>query len=123
MCQLYPINLSSRWIPSPTFLPKDLSLECVVTFSCPSLLTIGCQSLDAVYALLKERSVGFDVTKEFEASGLFVGASITVNSAQVCGAMFSPHYKITNFTQDVAAISKTPGVVAIRPVVRIPPPK
>lgn len=88
-----------------------------------SLLTIGCQSLDAVYALLKERSVGFDVTKEFEASGLFVGASITVNSAQVCGAMFSPHYKITNFTQDVAAISKTPGVVAIRPVVRIPPPK
>ena len=79
--------------------------------------------MDAVYASLRERSVGFDVTKEFEASGLFVGASITVNSAQVGRIMSFLPQKVTHFLQDVSAISKTPGVVAIRPVVRVPPPK
>ncbi|KAF8187464.1 pyrolysin [Pholiota molesta] len=64
------------------------------------------RSLDAVYASLQERAIGFDVNKEYDASGLFVGASVTVKSAQ-----------------DVAAIANTPGVKAIRPVVRIAAPK
>lgn len=39
--------------------------------------------LDVVYASLQERGVGFDVNKEFDATGLFVGASVTLKSAQV----------------------------------------
>ena len=37
------------------------------------------QSLDAVYATLQERGVSFDVTKEFDSAGLFVGAAVTLN--------------------------------------------
>ncbi|KAF9547696.1 subtilisin-like protease [Agrocybe pediades] len=64
------------------------------------------RSLDAVYESLRSRAIKFDVTKEFDSSGLFVGAALTLNSAQ-----------------DVAAIASTPGVKSIRPVVRFDPPK
>ncbi|KDR78150.1 hypothetical protein GALMADRAFT_224528 [Galerina marginata CBS 339.88] len=57
-------------------------------------------SLDAVYASLTEKSVRFDVTKEFNSAGLFVG-----------------------FFQDAVAIANTPGVKAIRPVVRFNQPR
>ncbi|KAJ7594531.1 subtilisin-like protease [Mycena floridula] len=55
-----------------------------------------------LYAALKERDVGFDVKKEFDSSGLFVGAFVTL--------------------QDAKKLATTPGIKAIRPVKRIPRP-
>ncbi|KAH9484870.1 Minor extracellular protease vpr [Psilocybe cubensis] len=54
------------------------------------------RSLDAIYSSLRERNVEFEVTKEFDTEGIFVGASVVLN--------------------DVAAIENTPGIKAIRPV-------
>ncbi|CAA7260648.1 unnamed protein product [Cyclocybe aegerita] len=59
------------------------------------------RSLDAVYATLQERDVAFDIDREFDSAGLFVGAALTVNTPQ-----------------DAAALATAPGIKAIRPVVR-----
>lgn len=82
------------------------------------------QSLDAIYASFNERAINFGVNKEFVASGLFIGASLTVNSIQVCTTSFRLFHAFLDIVlQDVVAISKIAGVVAIRPVVRIAAPK
>ncbi|KAF4621066.1 hypothetical protein D9613_000162 [Agrocybe pediades] len=57
------------------------------------------RSLDAVYASLTERAVQYEVRKEFEVDGVFVGASLTINDAK-----------------DVAAVENTPGIKAVRPI-------
>ncbi|RXW21761.1 hypothetical protein EST38_g4102 [Candolleomyces aberdarensis] len=61
------------------------------------------RSLDAVYSSLRKRGVGLDVDKEFDSAGLFTGASVTL--------------------RDVATVENIPGVKAIRPVVKVQPPK
>jgi hypothetical protein len=52
-----------------------------------------------VYSALRAKGVKFKVTKEFNAPGLFTGASINVNDAD-----------------GLAALANTPGVVSVRPV-------
>ncbi|KAJ6625831.1 subtilisin-like protease [Mycena sp. CBHHK59/15] len=54
---------------------------------------------ERLYQSLRERKIGFDVHKEFDSPGLFVGVSLTLTDVQ-----------------DVVNILKTDGVVAIRPV-------
>ncbi|KAJ7130843.1 subtilisin-like protease [Mycena crocata] len=54
---------------------------------------------EQLYRSLRERGISFDVHKEYDAPGLFVGAALTLAD-----------------TQDVANILKTDGVVAIRPI-------
>ncbi|KAG5643378.1 hypothetical protein DXG03_000992 [Asterophora parasitica] len=54
-----------------------------------------------LYENLRKRAVGFKVNKEFNAQDLFVGAALTLNDEK-----------------DVAALLRTPGVKAIRPVTK-----
>ncbi|KAJ7141454.1 subtilisin-like protease [Mycena epipterygia] len=54
---------------------------------------------ERLYRSLQERKISFDVHKEYDAPGIFVGASLTLTDAQ-----------------DVANILSTDGVIAIRPV-------
>ncbi|PPR04383.1 hypothetical protein CVT26_004221 [Gymnopilus dilepis] len=100
----FPLSQVPRVSKTPT-VPNQFIIEVAQLSDIPTKRSFT-RSLDAVYATLQERGVSFDVTKEFDSAGLFVGAAVTLNSAQ-----------------DVAAISKTPGVVAIRPVVRFQSPK
>ncbi|PFH48554.1 hypothetical protein AMATHDRAFT_76669 [Amanita thiersii Skay4041] len=58
---------------------------------------------DILYESLKKRGVGFDIDKEFDSQGLFVGAAVTL--------------------KDVAAVVNAPGVVAVRPVRKIQRPE
>ncbi|KAF9467400.1 pyrolysin [Collybia nuda] len=51
---------------------------------------------EALYTSLRKRDIGFEVDKEFNVEGLFVGAVLTL--------------------KDITAIQNTPGVKAIRPV-------
>ncbi|KAF7376447.1 Subtilisin-like protease [Mycena sanguinolenta] len=53
---------------------------------------------ELLYRSLEERKISFNVEKEFDAPGIFIGASLFLNN-----------------TQDVANILQTDGVVAIRP--------
>ncbi|KAF9010760.1 pyrolysin [Cyathus striatus] len=59
-----------------------------------------------LYRSLKERDVAFDIDKEYDASGLFVGAALTLNNAN-----------------DAETLLNTPGVKAIRPVRKFARPK
>ncbi|KAJ7813632.1 hypothetical protein B0H13DRAFT_1912903 [Mycena leptocephala] len=61
---------------------------------------------DQLYRSLRERKISFNVHKEYDAPGIFVGASLS----------------LTN-TQDVSNILNTAGVVAIRPVRSFPRPE
>ncbi|KAJ7187915.1 subtilisin-like protease [Mycena filopes] len=54
---------------------------------------------EQLYRALRERKISFDVHKEYDAPGLFVGAALTLTD-----------------TQDVANILNTQGVLAIRPI-------
>ncbi|TFK44150.1 pyrolysin [Crucibulum laeve] len=63
-------------------------------------------SHEFLYRSLRERAVVFEVDKEFNSAGLFVGAALTLNSAN-----------------DAAALQNTPGVKAIRPVRKFDRPK
>ncbi|KIP04605.1 hypothetical protein PHLGIDRAFT_492880 [Phlebiopsis gigantea 11061_1 CR5-6] len=56
-----------------------------------------------LYDSLRKRGVGFDVDKEFNSPGLFVGAAVTL--------------------QDKHQVLAMPGVQAIRPVIRVQAPK
>lgn len=58
------------------------------------------------YAHLRSRAISFNVTKEFNAEGLFVGAAITLDNPQ-----------------DVAALQDAPGVKDIRPIRKFDIPK
>ncbi|KAG6919367.1 hypothetical protein DXG01_006916 [Tephrocybe rancida] len=54
---------------------------------------------EELYAALKKRRIGFEVNKEYNSHGLFVGAALTLTNSQ-----------------DAAALLDTAGVKAIRPV-------
>ncbi|KAG6817491.1 hypothetical protein H0H87_008116 [Tephrocybe sp. NHM501043] len=54
---------------------------------------------EELYASLKKRRIGFEVNKEYDSQGLFVGAALTLTDAK-----------------DAAALLNTTGVKAIRPV-------
>ncbi|KAK7032714.1 minor extracellular protease vpr [Favolaschia claudopus] len=60
---------------------------------------------EQLYRSLRARKISFDVHKEYDAPGIFVGAALTLENAQ-----------------DVSDILKTEGVVAIRPVRTFPRP-
>lgn len=61
---------------------------------------------EALYSHMRKRNVGFQVDKEFNSPGLFVGAAVTLQNAD-----------------DKNQVASMPGVQAIRPVTLIPPPK
>ncbi|KAF7351933.1 Minor extracellular protease vpr [Mycena venus] len=54
---------------------------------------------EQLYRTLRERNISFNVHKEYDVPGIFIGASLTLNN-----------------TQDVTNILNTDGVIAIRPV-------
>ncbi|KAH9484892.1 Minor extracellular protease vpr [Psilocybe cubensis] len=83
------------------FVPNKFIIEVDTLSDIPTKRSFT-RSLDAVYASLQNRAIKFDVTKEFDSNGVFVGAAVVLN--------------------DVAAIASTPGVKAIRPVVRFAQP-
>ncbi|KAF9526557.1 pyrolysin [Crepidotus variabilis] len=64
------------------------------------------RSLDALYDLLRARDVSFKVKKEFDSTGIFVGAAVSIKTAQ-----------------DAAALASTPGIIDIRPVYQYSAPK
>lgn len=72
----------------------------------------GKRSLDArttheqLYDFMRKRDLGFDVEKEFNSPGLFMGSVVTLQDQN-----------------DVAKVLDIPGVQAIRPVILIPGPK
>ncbi|THH29254.1 hypothetical protein EUX98_g4919 [Antrodiella citrinella] len=59
-----------------------------------------------LYSALRKRDVGFQVNKEFNHEGIFVGASVTLDNAN-----------------DRKEILQIPGVKAVRPLIRVPAPK
>ncbi|KAF9526570.1 pyrolysin [Crepidotus variabilis] len=61
------------------------------------------RSLDAIYDHLQARDVSFDVKKEYDSAGIFVGAAVSV--------------------KDVATLASAPGVIHIHPILLYPPPK
>ncbi|TEB21711.1 pyrolysin [Coprinellus micaceus] len=61
------------------------------------------RALDAAYSSIRERDVAIEVNKEFDAAGIFVGASITV--------------------ADVTTIQNIQGIKSIRPVILVDSPK
>ncbi|KAJ7898396.1 subtilisin-like protease [Mycena leptocephala] len=61
---------------------------------------------EQLYRSLRERKISFNVHKEYDAPGIFVGASLSLTNAQ-----------------DVSNILNTAGVVAIRPVRSFPRPE
>ncbi|KIM45529.1 hypothetical protein M413DRAFT_442200 [Hebeloma cylindrosporum] len=57
------------------------------------------RSLDAIYSDLQARDILYEVLKEFDTEGIFVGAALSLDTAK-----------------DAIAVANTPGVKAIRPV-------
>ncbi|KAF9050212.1 pyrolysin [Panaeolus papilionaceus] len=80
-------------------VPNKYIIEVEDLASIPNLKRSFTRSLDAVYSEIAARDVAFEVTKEFDVEGLFVGASLVLNDAE-----------------DAAAIANTPGIKAIRPL-------
>ncbi|KAH6897537.1 peptidase [Coprinopsis sp. MPI-PUGE-AT-0042] len=79
-------------------VPNKFIIEVDTTADIPQKRSFA-RDLDAVYASLHARAVSFEVVREFEQPGLFVGASLTIESSD-----------------DVNAIQNLPGVKAIHPV-------
>ncbi|KAJ7045910.1 subtilisin-like protease [Mycena alexandri] len=71
----------------------------------PSKRALGTQH-EELYRFLRKRKITFDVHKEYDAPGIFIGAALTLADSQ-----------------DVTDILKLDGVVAIRPVRTYTPPK
>ncbi|PPQ71285.1 hypothetical protein CVT24_012339 [Panaeolus cyanescens] len=80
-------------------VPNKYIIEVENLANIPNLKRSFTRSLDAVYSELQSRDVAFEVTKEFDVDGLFVGASLVLNDAE-----------------DAIAIENTPGIKAIRPL-------
>ncbi|KAJ6594234.1 subtilisin-like protease [Mycena capillaripes] len=85
-------------------LPNKFIVEVAEASDIPSKRAIGTPH-EQLYRSLRERKISFDVNKEYDAPGIFVGAALT----------------LTN-TQDVANILSTDGVLAIRPIRSFPRP-
>ncbi|KAF8149470.1 pyrolysin [Crassisporium funariophilum] len=100
----FPISSVKR-VSNLPIVPNKFIIEVTSLTDIPSKRSYT-RSLDAVYASLQDRAIGFDVTKEFNALGLFVGAAVTLNNPQ-----------------DAAAVATTPGVLAIRPVIMFDQPR
>jgi hypothetical protein len=93
--------------PSPpgNIVPNEFIIEVDNLSNIPTKRSFA-RSLDVVYAHLQERAVSFDVKKEFDFAGLFVGAAVSINTPQ-----------------DAATLANAPGVKLIRPVIQYHPPK
>ncbi|KAL0956650.1 hypothetical protein HGRIS_002782 [Hohenbuehelia grisea] len=91
-----PISSVKRVTNLPT-VPNKFIVEVDSLSNIPSKRSASPH--EALYDSLRKRAVRFKVDKEFNSQGLFVGAALTLNTAQ-----------------DVAQLKDTPGVKAIRPV-------
>ncbi|KAJ7680663.1 subtilisin-like protease [Mycena polygramma] len=79
-------------------LPNKFIVEVAEGSAIPSKRALGTPH-EQLYRSLRERKISFDVHKEYDSPGLFVGAALTLTDAN-----------------DVSNILATDGVVAIRPV-------
>ncbi|KAH6906362.1 peptidase [Coprinopsis sp. MPI-PUGE-AT-0042] len=107
---LLPLQVSSFFWASPAqpsrdrplspsrIVPKKFIIEVDTTANIPQKRSFA-RYLDAVYAGLHARDVEFEITREFEEPGVFVGATVTIRTSK-----------------DVALIENLPGVKAIHPV-------
>ncbi|KAJ6498971.1 pyrolysin [Mycena sanguinolenta] len=82
-------------------VPNKFIVEVAQASEIPAKRSLGTPH-ELLYRSLEERKISFSVDKEFDAPGIFIGASLFLN--------------------DVANILQTDGVVAIRPVRTIPRP-
>ncbi|KAJ3554568.1 hypothetical protein NM688_g3038 [Phlebia brevispora] len=79
----------------------------------------------SLYEDLRKRDISFNVDREFNSPGLFVGASVTLSNAKVNSYLISVTYPLTIHAdmQDRAQVAAMPGVKAVRPVIQVPAPK
>ncbi|KAJ2929699.1 hypothetical protein H1R20_g7387, partial [Candolleomyces eurysporus] len=75
----FPLSSVKRVSNVPT-IPNKFIVEVDTLAAIPNKRAYA-RTLDAVYDSIKARAVEFDVNKEFESQGLFVGASVTINNA------------------------------------------
>ncbi|KAJ3530209.1 hypothetical protein NMY22_g8670 [Coprinellus aureogranulatus] len=92
-----PFSSVKRVSNLPT-VPNKFIVEVDTTADIPNKRSYA-RALDAVYQSMKTRDVQFDVSKEYEAPGLFVGASLTIAS-----------------TSDAVALNNIPGIKGIYPI-------
>ncbi|KAF9526569.1 peptidase [Crepidotus variabilis] len=86
-------------------VPNEFIIEVDLLSRIPTTRSYS-RSLDAVFDHLQRRDIVFDVKKEFNSAGIFVGAAVSIQTSQ--GA---------------AALANTPGVIDVRPIFRYPSPK
>ncbi|KAJ3534438.1 hypothetical protein NMY22_g6922 [Coprinellus aureogranulatus] len=92
-----PFSAVKRVSNIPT-IPNKFIVEVDTTANIPNKRAYA-RTLDAVYDSIRARDVQFDVNREYETSGVFVGASLTINS-----------------TADAVALDDIPGLKGIFPV-------
>ncbi|KAH6897535.1 peptidase S8/S53 domain-containing protein [Coprinopsis sp. MPI-PUGE-AT-0042] len=68
-------------------VPKKFIIEVDTTANIPQKRSFA-RYLDAVYAGLHARDVEFEITREFEEPGVFVGATVTIGTSEVCIQMW-----------------------------------
>ncbi|KAJ7268650.1 peptidase S8/S53 domain-containing protein [Mycena haematopus] len=85
-------------------VPNKFIVEFTQASEIPTKRSLGTPH-ELLYRPLQERRISFNVDKEYNAPGIFIGASLFLNN-----------------TQDVANILQTEGVLAIRPVRTFPRP-
>ncbi|TDL26098.1 subtilisin-like protease [Rickenella mellea] len=98
-----PLSSIQRVTTAP-IIPNKFIVEVEDVSQIPTKRSMGF-SHDHVYASLRKRGVKFKVNQEFKAQGLFTGAALTLTNPS-----------------DLESLSNTPGVVAVRPVVKVPAP-
>ncbi|KAK0437979.1 pyrolysin [Desarmillaria tabescens] len=86
------------------YVPNEYVIE-IADFQNLRRRTLGSLHQD-VYREMRTRGVNVDVKKEYDVPGIFTGASMTLSTPE-----------------DVARVNGIPGVQAIRPVMKIPPPE
>ncbi|KAJ7817766.1 subtilisin-like protease [Mycena olivaceomarginata] len=87
-------------------VPNKFIVEVSDASEIPSKRALGTPH-EQLYRSLRERKISFNVHKEYDAPGIFIGASLSLN-ATAC--------------QDVANILKADGVIGIQPVRTFPRP-
>lgn len=92
-----PLSSVKRVSNAPT-IPNKFIVEVDTSAQIPNKRAYA-RTIDAVYDSIKARDVDFDVNKEYDLSGLFTGASLTINSAP-----------------DAVALDDIPGLKAIYPI-------
>ncbi|KAG2016370.1 serine-type endopeptidase [Coprinopsis cinerea AmutBmut pab1-1] len=95
----------SSLTPVGNIIPNKFIIEVDTEANIPHKRSFA-RDLDAVYASIQARDVSFEVVQEFEKPGLFVGASITVQTSD-----------------DAATLEHLPGIKTIHPARRFDRPQ